>query len=68
MAADIIISIIVPWRLTSDRYWFEFHSCSCGVSSSARMNIPFSPAMKKKPSTVTKYWRPTTLWSVQSLK
>ena len=68
MAADIMISIIVPWRLTSEMYWLAFHSRSFGVISSARMNIAFSPAMRKKKSTVTKYWRPTTLWSVHSRK
>ena len=68
MAADIMISIIVPWRLTSERYWFAFQSRSFGVSSSARMNIPFRPAIRKKNSTLTKYWSPTTLWSVQSRK
>ncbi len=68
MAADIIISIIVPCRLTSVRYWPAFQSASCGLSSSARMNIPFSPAIRKKNSTVTKYCMPTTLWSVQRRK
>ena len=68
MAADIIISIIVPCRPTSDRYCPAFQSDSFGVSSSARMNIAFSPAIMKKNSTVTKYCRPITLWSVQSRK
>ena len=67
MAEDIMI-IIVPCRPTSVRYWSGGQKCSVGKSSSVRMNIAFRPAMKKKKRVPTRYWMPTTLWSVQRRK
>ncbi len=39
-----------------------------GAASSARISIAISPPRKKKPTVVTTYWMPITLWSVLKRK
>ena len=68
MPEVIIPIIIVPCMPTSVRYWSGGKTFGDGCSNSVRISIALAPPMKKNTPIPTRYWRPTTLWSVHSPK
>ena len=64
----VAMIMTMPWMVTIELYVFGSRKVECGVISWVRIIMASAPPTPKSTNTSTRYWVPTTLWSVQNFQ